>query len=252
MTYTKYCTKCAKIVKDRNMNERREKVNNKNICERCGVEPKWSETGTSKYCYECKVIVQKEISKTSNTKTKQKVPKKRVHKKTERATKPKTVVKKNRNLYEDHHLGMFSKEEIENFKYSILVRDCTKAAKGFATKTRYKEEDRVSGSEKLARRKGINSVNKLILTLKSGSSKDILYGQELALEKEYVTAYEKQLLILMIEEQTGLPVGGSYTLAEAGDILGVSRERSRQIEAAAEKVLKQPSVARQLKDMIYD
>jgi len=60
MSYTKYCTRCAKIVLKRNNNGsyQREKEKNK-MCEECFVKPKWSQTGTTKYCEECKVIVQK-------------------------------------------------------------------------------------------------------------------------------------------------------------------------------------------------
>jgi len=60
MTYTKYCTKCAQIVKLRKNRERYEEGKIKaKMCEECGVKPKWSHIGTTKYCEECKVIVQK-------------------------------------------------------------------------------------------------------------------------------------------------------------------------------------------------
>ena len=61
MTYTKYCTKCAQIVKLRKDKERYEEGKIKlQMCERCGVNEKWSHIGTTKYCEGCKIIVAKQ------------------------------------------------------------------------------------------------------------------------------------------------------------------------------------------------
>jgi hypothetical protein len=55
-------------------------------CERCGEREKWSINSTTKYCYECKVIVQKEKIQEKNrardqTKKNSKQPRKKpVHK----------------------------------------------------------------------------------------------------------------------------------------------------------------------------
>ncbi len=47
-----------------------------------------------------------------------------------------------------------------------------------------------------------------------------------------------------------MPFG--FTLAEIGEILGVTRERVRQIEKAALKKLRHPSVGRRLRDYLND
>jgi len=60
MSYTKYCRKCAPLVKKKASNKfYKEKKRVALMCEECFVEPKWSTIGTAKYCEECKVIVQK-------------------------------------------------------------------------------------------------------------------------------------------------------------------------------------------------
>ena len=60
-TYTKYCRKCSQAVRIKN-NAIRVKIKReeeKPKCERCGSKDKWSNYATTKYCMECKVIVQK-------------------------------------------------------------------------------------------------------------------------------------------------------------------------------------------------
>ena len=203
------------------------------------------------------MIVQNEQIKLKNKEAKVKRGKKvkRNHKKMERKTTPRAENAKaiNKDLYAEHHVGPLSKKKISEFRYSSLLADCIVAEKkSYNRNKKYKANDQLSGSDKLAKRKAVIQIDKLIVLLLKGSDTDRVHGRLLKLEKEYACAYEKQLLILMIEESTKMPVGGSYTLAEAGDILGVTRERARQIENGATKVLNHPLVARQLKDMNYE
>ena len=44
---------------------------------------------------------------------------------------------------------------------------------------------------------------------------------------------------------------GSYTLEEIAKVLGISRERVRQIEAQALKKLKAPQTGKKLRDYLY-
>ncbi len=46
--------------------------------------------------------------------------------------------------------------------------------------------------------------------------------------------------------------GVSFTLAEIGEFLGITRERVRQIENSAIKKLKHPFTTRKLREMNYD
>ena len=61
-TYTKYCNKCSHAVHRRMNAERIQAEREKNIkkCDRCGEKDRWSTNSTTKYCMECKAIVQKE------------------------------------------------------------------------------------------------------------------------------------------------------------------------------------------------
>ena len=78
----------------------------------------------------------------------------------------------------------------------------------------------------------------------SDDPEDKILLKQLKLEKEYIRALEKRELSIQIEIKTGTQAGGAYTLAEIGDVLGLTRERVRQLEASAIKVLKHPSSGR--------
>ena len=69
MSYTKYCKSCAPRVKHEqriarrikiDIDKRKEIEHLKKMCERCGVNEKWSTNGTTKYCDGCKSTVQRE------------------------------------------------------------------------------------------------------------------------------------------------------------------------------------------------
>lgn len=67
---------------------------------------------------------------------------------------------------------------------------------------------------------------------------------------EYRNAMEKDELREAIRQVHG-SVGGTYTLDEIGKVLGVTRERARQIEVQAKKKLKHPHTARQMIELSY-
>jgi len=139
----------------------------------------------------------------------------------------------------------YSNLDISKFKYTKLLEKTIKAEKYKGAKE--KASDRASGAEKLIKIKAHSSIDQFFRILASGGKRDLLQLKELKLEKEYIIAKEKEDLKFAIELKTKRPVGGSYTLAEIGDILNLTRERVRQIEFAAGKVLKHPLTARKLK-----
>ena len=56
----------------------------------------------------------------------------------------------------------------------------------------------------------------------------------------------------MKRRETERAGGGEYTLEEIAEILGITRERVRQIEAQALKKLRRPAVGRKLKEYTRD
>ncbi len=136
---------------------------------------------------------------------------------------------------------------IKDFKYYKLINSEVakeKTAKGFVSK----DNNRASGSNKLTNIVAARNVNKFMHVLRlSDDPEDKLLLKQLKLEKEYIRALEKRELCIRIEAKTGMPAAGIYTLAEIGDVLGLTRERVRQLEASAIKVLKHPSSGRVFK-----
>lgn len=115
------------------------------------------------------------------------------------------------------------------------------------------KEDRISGSDKLARRKASQEVQKRITFLmNTGNDNAKRHGKRLKLEREYVAAKESRVLKDKISRVLDCPASGVYTLSEIGDVLGITRERVRQLEASSLKILKHPNMARILRDHKYD
>ena len=140
---------------------------------------------------------------------------------------------------------------ITNFKYyKILEGMVSEENKRLSKSNREAEKSgRVSGVTKLARAKAIIKLKGFIEELlRSDDEYEKLLGKELSLEKEYMRTAEKIDLIEAIEVSTGQPASGEYTLAEIGVIFGLTRERVRQLQSAAEKVLKHPSAGRVLRE----
>lgn len=80
------------------------------------------------------------------------------------------------------------------------------------------------------------------------------YKDLLTLQREYCRKLEKETLIWNIYKTLNIVHRGtdSYTLEEAGDVLGVSRERARQIETSAMKNIAIPDNSRLLKPYAGD
>ena len=134
--------------------------------------------------------------------------------------------------------------DIKDFKYYKLIN--SEAAKEKTSRSiTDKDNNRSSGSGKLANILATKNVNRFMHMLAiSDDPEDKILLKQLKLEKEYIRALEKRELSIQIEIKTGTQAGGAYTLAEIGDVLGLTRERVRQLEASAIKVLKHPSSGR--------
>ena len=144
---------------------------------------------------------------------------------------------------------------INKFKYTIALNRMMSdhRAKISAKNRGLDKEDRISAGEKIARMNATKRMNTYILVLvKSDSEYDNMLGKQLKLEREYIRKLEKDELWTLIAEKTGQNPGGIYNLAEIGDVLGLTRERIRQLEASAIKIMKHPNVLRQMKEMQYD
>ena len=112
--------------------------------------------------------------------------------------------------------------------------------------------NKMPSSSKLGRVKALTVMKKKIHNfMHSGVEHLELKGQVLKLEQEYIRVKEKRDLIIAIEYILKSPAAGSYTLEEIGRVLGVTRERVRQLEAAAEKILQHPGTARSLREYLY-
>lgn len=75
-------------------------------------------------------------------------------------------------------------------------------------------------------------------------TKNVGLPEAVAIELDILTPRERQIL----ELRFGLDNGGKRTLEKVGKIVGVTRERIRQIEARALEKLRNPEIAAKLKD----
>ncbi len=135
------------------------------------------------------------------------------------------------------------------FKYTKLMEEAIgseKSSRALHNRSVDKNE-RASGSEKLTKVKALRKVRQFMDGLAKGDEYDRLLLKQLRLERDYIRKKEMNKLIIEIERTTKRAAGGSYNGAETGKVLGITRERVRQIEAAATKLLQHPSVARRLK-----
>ena len=138
--------------------------------------------------------------------------------------------------------------DITKFKYYQLTQEeRTKEKTKRAINRNLPAKERSAGTEKLLVLKTLRRMRKYMAILALGDTNDLLLLKQLKLEREYMRKLEIRNLSIEIERVTGQPAGGSYTLAEIGDVLGLTRERVRQIEAGAMKVLKHPHVGRAIK-----
>jgi len=138
--------------------------------------------------------------------------------------------------------------KIENFEYYKIIQEEIHNKRANITVSKNPEKN-TSGLDKIAHMHAIGIVNKKIQMLYQSENKvDNLKAKQLKLERKYMRTKERNELHRRIELKTNMPAGGSYTLAEIGKVLNLSRERARQLESAGIKVLKSPRVAKILKD----
>lgn len=145
----------------------------------------------------------------------------------------------------------YSNLDITEFLYYRRIQKEMEAYKKENTASNmYKNKsNRISSSEKLARRHAVDNVQRsIIILLNSHSDTARRLGRQMKLEKEYIGVKQMETLKIRIEQVTHQPAAGYYTLAEIGDVLGVTRERVRQLEDSALKVLKHPRMLRMLRE----
>ena len=109
--------------------------------------------------------------------------------------------------------------------------------------------DRASGADKITRINALNKLDKQMkMLLATGFPEDLQLVKIMKLEREYIHAREKRDLKIAISMAfPNQAPEGTYNLAEIGKVFGITRERVRQIEQAADKVLRHPRVAQKLK-----
>lgn len=83
-----YCTKCRTEFKADNKYPPKKEIIVKNLCEKCHKKPKWSNNSKTKYCLDCKKLVQKEQSRQKTEELKQKLLKDRKNNKVVKNEKP--------------------------------------------------------------------------------------------------------------------------------------------------------------------
>lgn len=91
--------------------------------------------------------------------------------------------------------------------------------------------------------------------VKSGGVKELVSPievTELNFDFELKVAVRELLETLNNQQRTVIILRffGGYTLEEVGEVLGVTRERIRQVEAKALRILRHPSRSRKLKDFV--
>ncbi len=151
-----------------------------------------------------------------------------------RVTKEKQTKKKYDNI-------ITSEYKIADFTYSKLLQKCIKkvATNHNAVAT--------GGISKITRARATDLIQREIgkMDPKAESTKLLL------LEREYIIEFEKEKLRMNIKNTLNQDkIDGDYTLQEIGAVLGVSRERSRQLEAEAVKMMQRPGPARILRDYL--
>ncbi len=139
--------------------------------------------------------------------------------------------------------------DVTKFKYVKLLNQTIRAEKSSRAieSSVVSTGHRASPTGKVSELKGLMKLRRYITVLQQGDKKDKLLHKQLCLERDYIRELEKDKLRIKIERVLGQQVGGEYTLAEIGKVLGVTRERVRQIEDAAQKMLRHPLIARKLK-----
>ncbi len=133
-------------------------------------------------------------------------------------------------------------KDITKFGYIKLLRSLT--AKELASQAYDNNRN-----PKLAKANATMAIRKLIANMDRSS----LEYRVITLEREYIRKYEEELLRANIRLRLSQQEGGDYSLEDTGKVLGITRERVRQIEVAAIRLLKRPNVASNLRPYLeYD
>ncbi len=134
-----------------------------------------------------------------------------------------------------------SKYKIANFTYSKLLKQCVKNVS-----TNHNKEASF-GISKIVRAKATDLMQKKIKAMDPLAESTKL----LLLERAYIIEFEKEKLRMNIKNTLDQEkTDGDYTLQEIGMVLGVSRERARQLEADAVKMMQRPGPARLLRNYL--
>ena len=143
----------------------------------------------------------------------------------------------------------------DTFEYTKLIKGKIKELRLKQNKNYYKDikhrykqkTNNEDVSARMIRQKATIAVNEEIKNMESSD-----YKKMLILERQYIRQIEKDKLKKEIEKSDIGEAGGDYTLFEIGKVLGVSRERIRQIEDSALKVLRKPENARIMRMYLDD
>jgi len=161
---------------------------------------------------------------------------------------------KTRKFRDREYVRIEVDQDIENFEYSKLLRQREAVIRARISGRRSEMSQQVVEE---ARRRAIVEINDEILTMGQSERKDLL-----KLEKEYIREKEKEELRLNIQlVLNNLNQNGNYTLEEAGMVLGISKERTRQIQDSLVKSrgggqvsrmgkLQRPDVVRKLRQYL--
>ena len=140
--------------------------------------------------------------------------------------------------------------DTEEFEYTKFMKELVKKEKiDIPTPI---QKDRSSGGNKLAKLRAARKFKWHIRVLLQGDKDDVALAKKMLLERKYIAALEKRRLVLDIERVLGCDASGTFTLAEIGQVLGLTRERVRQLEQSALKVLNHPTTGQMLRNYTYD
>lgn len=135
------------------------------------------------------------------------------------------------------------KYDFSKFTYTALYKRCVREINRKQDK-KHAKDDRVA---KVTRYLAMELLQERLDKLDPELEKTKL----IFLERDYIREFEKKRLRMNIQKTFGREdIDGDYTLNEAGEVLGVSRERARQLEFDAKNVLGRPKIARVLRDYL--
>ena len=132
-----------------------------------------------------------------------------------------------------------SEFNINKFTYMKMYKNCLKNLRKGNEQTKD-----IQTMSRQTRALAMDDLKRIIAEMDPDSERTKL----ILLERDYIRELEKEKLRLNIKIVLGSDsVEGDYTLNEAGKVLGVSRERARQLENEAGGMLQRPTTARLLR-----